>query len=361
MPRVGTAPVGPVEARQPVVKALVAVALGVVALVCACVGGVAVLAAVLVADPVLACPVTPLDEVTSIETPSGTFNREQIANAAIIVAVGVEMGVPVRGHIIAVATAIQESRLYNLTEAVDHDSLGLFQQRPSQGWGTPQEVTNPRYASQKFYEKLLTIDGWESMPLTEAAQRVQRSAFPDAYAKHEPAASTLVSAVSSGSLSCMNYTGWVQPVIAPIRSGFRTAERPRHHGVDLGAPRGTPVKAAAAGTVVWADCDIEGWYHCQFDGSPNTDGCGWYVDIKHPGDIYTRYCHLNEKPYVKVGDPVMAGTVIGVSGNTGNSSGPHLHFEVHLGDRTNATATDPVAFMAAHGAPLGQQGCQSCE
>ncbi|MBX6749192.1 MAG: M23 family metallopeptidase [Micromonosporaceae bacterium] len=337
-------------------KTLGVVVLAAVGLVCACVGGVAVLAAVLVATPAVACAVTPLDDVTSIETPTGTFNQEQIANAAIIVAVGIEMNVPVRGHIIAVATAIQESRLINLTTAYDHDSLGLFQQRPSQGWGTPEQVTDPRYASRKFYEKLLTIDGWESMPLTEAAQKVQRSAYPDAYAKHEPAASTLVSAVSNGSVSCTNYAGWVQPVIAPVWSGFRTAERPAHQGVDLGSPRNTPVKAASAGLVVWAGCDTSRWYHCERDGSPNTPGCGWYVDIKHPGDIYTRYCHLNEAPFVRVGDEVMAGTVIGRSGTTGHSSGPHLHFEVHLGDQSSKTATDPVKFMAEHGAPLGRQG-----
>jgi hypothetical protein len=86
---------------------------------------------------------------------------------------------------------MQESRLTNLGNLGsrnDHDSLGLFQQRPSSGWGTPAQITDPVYASTKFYEKLKTIAGWETMPLTEAAQRVQISAYPDAYAKHEPVA-----------------------------------------------------------------------------------------------------------------------------------------------------------------------------
>ena len=333
---------------------LVAALVATVMFICACVGaGVAILGAV-VSNPAVACAVTPLEEVESIDTPSlGKLNREQVGNAAIIVAVGVEMTVPVRGQIIAVATAMQESSLYNRTVATDHDSLGLFQQRPSQGWGTPEQVTDPRYASRKFYEKLITIDGWESMPLTKAAQKVQRSAYPDAYAKHEPAASALVSAVSAGGVSCANYTGWVKPVSAAVWSGFRTSDRPGHQGVDLGAPRNTEVKAASAGKVVWAGCDVSGGYHCQGDGSPQTPGCGWYVDIRHPGDIFTRYCHLNVAPYVKEGQEVMAGTVLGLSGTTGHSSGPHLHFEVHLGDRTKNTATDPVAFMAEHGAPLG--------
>jgi murein DD-endopeptidase MepM/ murein hydrolase activator NlpD len=339
------------------VKALlgagVAAVLVVCGVVCAFVGVVGAIVAML-ADPALACAVTPLDKVTGIDTPSlGRLTREQIGNAAIIVAVGVERKVPVRGQVIAVATAMQESRLYNATEETDHDSLGLFQQRPSAGWGKPEELTDPRYASRKFYEALLEVDGWQSMPLTVAAQKVQRSAYPDAYAKHEPGAAAVVSALAAGAVSCANYTGWVQPVFAEVWSGFRTAERPNHQGVDLAAPRDTPVRAAAAGMVVWADCDVSGWYHCQGDGSPQTPGCGWYIDIKHPGDIYTRYCHLNVAPYVKVGQEVTAGQVLGLSGTTGHSSGPHLHFEVHLGDRSKDTATDPVRFMAEHGAPLG--------
>jgi hypothetical protein len=84
-----------------------------------------------------------------------------------------------------VATAIQESSLHNLGNQGphnDHDSLGLFQQRPSQGWGTAEQLTNPVYAAGKFYDKLLSIPGWEQMPLTQAAQAVQHSAYPDAYA-----------------------------------------------------------------------------------------------------------------------------------------------------------------------------------
>ena len=86
-----------------------------------------------------------------------------------------------------------------------------------------------------------------------------------------------------------------------------------------------------------------------------TRGCGWYVDIDHVGGIVTRYCHQLVQPYVHVGQHVAAGQVIGVVGSSGHSSGPHLHFEVHLGDHTPATAVDPIAFMAAAGAPLDEQ------
>lgn len=123
------------------------------------------------------------------------YNSEQLSNAVIIVAVGTGRGIPTRGRVIAVATAIQESSLRNLGDLGannDHDSLGLFQQRPSQGWGTPLQLQDPIYASNKFYDKLLTIANWEQLPLAQAAQAVQRSAYPDAYARWEVDATALV-------------------------------------------------------------------------------------------------------------------------------------------------------------------------
>jgi hypothetical protein len=209
----------------------------------------------------------------------GRFDAEQVGHAATIAAVGAQMGVPVRGWVIAVATVIQESDLRNLAGGLD-DSVGLFQQRPSQGWGTPQQLRDPVYAADKFYQKLLTVAGWQQMPLTEAAQAVQRSAYPDAYAKHEPDATRLVNAVSglanasAAPLNCGAAGQWTQPVLAPIVSGFRTTERSSHDGVDLGAGRGTPIRAAAAGTVTVVRCNIRPASHgCDVDGSPQTPGC----------------------------------------------------------------------------------------
>ncbi|MEU2868690.1 NlpC/P60 family protein [Streptomyces olivoreticuli] len=120
---------------------------------------------------------------------------EQIPNAKTIVATGVAMHIPDRGQIVALATAMQESRLRNLDYG-DLDSLGLFQQRPSAGWGTPAQVRDPVYASTKFYKALLEVHGWEQMTVTQAAQAVQRSAFPDAYAQWEPLARALQSAIA---------------------------------------------------------------------------------------------------------------------------------------------------------------------
>ncbi|XVU24285.1 NlpC/P60 family protein [Actinoplanes sp. CA-054009] len=132
--------------------------------------------------------------------PEGDWTRAQVVNATTIVTVGIRRGVPARGWVIAVATAIQESRLTNLGDLGDrndHDSLGLFQQRPSQGWGTPEQIMDPVYASTKFYQSLLRINDWQEMPLTTAAQAVQKSAYPDAYAKWENDAEKLVG-TSSG-------------------------------------------------------------------------------------------------------------------------------------------------------------------
>ncbi|UUU38728.1 C40 family peptidase [Streptomyces sp. NBC_00162] len=132
----------------------------------------------------------------SVSVPGLDDPKEQIPNAKAIQATGVAMRVPVRGQIVALATALQESGLRNLDHG-DRDSLGLFQQRPSQGWGTPEQVRDPVYASTKFYEGLLEVSGWESMPVTQAAQAVQASGFPDAYAKWEPLATALQKAISA--------------------------------------------------------------------------------------------------------------------------------------------------------------------
>ncbi|GAA4941288.1 hypothetical protein EV188_113140 [Actinomycetospora succinea] len=116
-----------------------------------------------------------------------TLSPEQADSAATIVGVGRRLGVPDRAVTIALATAIQESTLANLRGG-DRDSLGLFQQRPSQGWGSEEEILDPVYATTAFYEALLQVPGWSSMDITVAAQTVQRSGFPEAYADHEPEA-----------------------------------------------------------------------------------------------------------------------------------------------------------------------------
>ncbi|MEU5898692.1 C40 family peptidase [Streptomyces venezuelae] len=120
---------------------------------------------------------------------------EQVPNAQTIVATGISLDVPKKGQIIAIATAMQESRLRNLNSG-DRDSLGLFQQRPSQGWGTAQQIRDPVYASEQFYKHLLKVDGWQQMKVTQAAQAVQKSGYPDAYAQWEDLATALQKAIA---------------------------------------------------------------------------------------------------------------------------------------------------------------------
>jgi len=123
------------------------------------------------------------------------LTTEQGENAALISAIGVSRGLPARAVSIALATAYQESKIRNLAHG-DRDSLGLFQQRPSQGWGTTQQVRDPYYSINKFYEALEKIDGYKSMRITEAAQKVQRSGFPEAYEDHAEDARALASVLT---------------------------------------------------------------------------------------------------------------------------------------------------------------------
>jgi hypothetical protein len=129
---------------------------------------------------------------------SGTVHEvdpEQAGNAAIIAAVAVGREMPARAATIGIATAVQESKLRNI-EYGDRDSLGLFQQRPSQGWGSKKQILDPVYAANRFYDELAKVDGYESMAITEVAQKVQRSAYPSAYADHEPEGRVMASTLS---------------------------------------------------------------------------------------------------------------------------------------------------------------------
>jgi hypothetical protein len=129
--------------------------------------------------------------------PAAGFRTDQLANAATIVAVGGQLGVPPQGWLVAITAAITESGLRNLPYG-DRDSLGLFQQRPSQGWGTPTQILTPRYSATQFYRHLLALPHWQQMTVNNAAQTVQRSATPTAYAPHEPAARALLHTLTSG-------------------------------------------------------------------------------------------------------------------------------------------------------------------
>jgi hypothetical protein len=138
--------------------------------------------------------------------PSATvagYGPDQLANASTIVAVGKQMNIPTQGWIVAVAAAMQESSLRNV-DSGDQDSLGLFQERPSQGWGTPAQIIDPAYSSRQFYRHLAAVSGWQNMSVNDAAQAVERSGFPNAYAPHEQAAVQVVGAVQGASCAIGN-------------------------------------------------------------------------------------------------------------------------------------------------------------
>ncbi|MEU5317147.1 heavy metal transporter [Streptomyces sp. NPDC021056] len=150
------------------------------------------------------------------------FTPEQAVNAATITAVGTGRGLPERAVAIALATALQESGLRNITHG-DRDSLGLFQQRPSQGWGTEKQIMDPTYAAGEFYKHLVKVDGYTKLPLTEAAQRVQRSGYPEAYAKHEPDATVLAAALTGSSAAALTCDGRSEATLAAGPEGVREA------------------------------------------------------------------------------------------------------------------------------------------
>jgi hypothetical protein len=152
------------------------------------------------------CTVTTPPGASSSTTAAFTLTPEQARNAATIAAVAAQMGMPDHAVTVALATALQESKLRNLPSG-DRDSIGLFQQRPSQGWGTPQQILDPVYAATAFYKRLNALSGWEQLPVTEAAQQVQHSAAPSAYAQWEPKARATAAALTGqypAALACHN-------------------------------------------------------------------------------------------------------------------------------------------------------------
>ncbi|MTD56215.1 hypothetical protein [Amycolatopsis pithecellobii] len=124
-----------------------------------------------------------------------SLTPDQAQNAATIAAVGMRLGMPDHAVTVALATVLQESKLRNLTGG-DRDSAGLFQQRPSQGWGSYEQVTDPVYATTAFYQRLRQQPNWTQLSVTQAAQLVQRSGAPDAYAQWEPEARVLAGALT---------------------------------------------------------------------------------------------------------------------------------------------------------------------
>lgn len=325
--------------------------------------------------------------VTTTNGESFTLNHTQLTRAATVIETGGRIdGINRDGLQIALMAALTESTLRMLANTAaypesadyphdgdgsDHDSLGLFQMRPQSGWGTVARLMEPVYQTRAFFggpdgpnsgspRGLLDIPGWEQMGKGEAAQAVEVSAFPDRYRTYEPVAETILTTLTTanstgtgsggtGSASPVVHGPESSRVVFPLPEGTWvltspfgprvnpiTGEASLHTGTDFTAPAGTPFLAVADGTVTAAG---------------PASGYGNLIVIEHHVEgqaVATAYGHMWEHGiHVTVGDTVTAGQHIGDIGSAGNSTGPHLHFEVRPGG-TNADAVDPAAWLNDH-------------
>ncbi|MEP6816088.1 MAG: hypothetical protein ABI873_11105 [Marmoricola sp.] len=211
------------------------------------------------------------------------LTTEQARNATLIAALGVRRGLPARAVSIAFATAYQESKLRNLHNG-DRDSLGLFQQRPSQGWGTKSQVQDPYHATNAFYDALAKINGFQTMRITEAAQKVQRSGYPEAYQPHASDARALASALTGyspgGRFTCVVHPlsgnrGTAASAITDLGKGFGSQATRRGARQDFSVAVGSG-----------RDGNRRGWAVAQYlvahagdlkIGSVSFDGLHWRV------------------------------------------------------------------------------------
>jgi len=217
-------------------------------------------------------------------SPGSELGLDQAANATTIAAVAAREGLPDHAVTVALAAALQESRLHNLNYG-DRDSLGLFQQRPSQGWGTPAQLMTPSYAAAAFYEQLTRVPGWDQMAVTDAAQRVQRSGAPTAYANWEGEARTIAIAVTGeqpGGLACRFAT----PKHAPLPPDYMSALTRESGVTTLAAPL---AKARGWGIAAWlvGHAQQYGITSVTFDGQRWTPASGKWRSYGTP-DAHVR-------------------------------------------------------------------------
>ncbi|GAA4756415.1 hypothetical protein GCM10023328_45210 [Modestobacter marinus] len=310
----------------------------------------------------------------------------QMGHAQTIVTVAAAQGLDPYAATVALATAYQESRIRMLANdgsspeltaeqaavtatsltyphdglGSDHDSVNTFQQRWIAGWGSVAQLMDPVYAAEAFYRRLVEVPNWQVIPLTQAAQAVQVSAYGSAYARWEPLASELTTmlwpaaqataADASGAVAgvCPDLPvpagSWIRSTAGTVTSGYGPRGGTWHAGTDIAGPRDGPVYAAADGTAVRAECTSA---YCDRDGSLSLAGYGNLVELDHGGGVTTRYAHLSAYT-VTAGQRVSAGTLIGFQGSTGNSTGVHLHFEVRL----DGASVDPVPWLTSRGVDL---------
>lgn len=301
-----------------------------------------------------------IDTTTVPAGPIGSYGGVQLVNAAYILKAGTDLGLGVRDQTIGVMTAMGESSL-NVIDYGDQagpDSRGLFQQRDNGAWGTYADRMDPYISATNFFTAMMKVPNRDGMQPTQVAHQTQRNANPDHYTKYWTQAVAVVEGLtgvdtglatgavnpvcSSETLTFgeVNAAGWTTPSNAPASSRYGPRAAPvkgastMHLGLDLDGACGDPIWAANAGTVTVAGMD--------------RNGTGT-ITIDHGSNIKTSYLHMESTGiYVRAGDKVTAGQPIGAQGNTGFSSGCHLHFEVIV----NGLHVDPVPFMQLVGIKL---------
>ena len=301
------------------------------------------------------------------------LNQGQLTHGGTIITVGGQTAEVGRaGVVVALMAALTESTLRLLAntsvypesasyphdgDGADHDSLGLFQMRPSSGWGTVAELMDPEYQARAFFggvsgpnagspRGLLDIAGWQLLEPGVAAQAVEVSAYPDRYQNYQPVAEAILVALTRTSTATES-----SRVVFPLSTGTYTntdsfgwridpytGARRFHAGSDLAAPLGTPILAVADGVV-------------SFAGPRGT--YGGLITIEHTvgGErVTSNYAHMYDQGmHVVTGDSVVAGEYIGDVGSAGKSTGPHLHLEIHPGG-SSQPAVNAVDWLAAHAA-----------
>lgn len=251
-----------------------------------------------------------------------TLTAEQLGNAQIIYQVSANMKLPSWAAVVAIATAMQESSLINLTTATNYDSLGLFQQRPSQGWGSAAQVTDPVYASQAFYSRLIKVPNWQSIPLTQAAQAVQRSAYPDAYAQWQSQAQQLVGTFDGAASNCSGSTS---------DGDGQTTTSPVQLPVGFSLPAGTPVQVVTA--IKYALAQLGKPYLWGGTGPNGYDCSGLVMEAYLAAGIAlprTTYQQVNVGTPVYAASQLQPGDLIFTAGSDGTAANPG-HVGIYLG------------------------------
>lgn len=295
-------------------------------------------------------PAAAVDLADVPSTAVAGYSGDQLTNAALIMNAGADMGLQRDAQVIAVMTAMGESGLRVLEhgDAAGPDSRGLFQQRDNGAWGTLADRLDPTTSARNFYTALIAVPGWQQLPPTIAAHRVQGNADPEHYESFYAAAIEVVGTLAgAGDVVCQS--GYL---VFPLEAGFQMtddygprpcpfATRPCpvstwHPAVDLQnvpGPCGAPVYAVTAGTVTYA--------------------AGYQLSIKSPEGYTVSYLHMYPSDVlVAVGDAVIAGQQVGRVGSNGPSTGCHLDLRINVVGNTNATVA-ALPRSESVGGPVG--------